>query len=363
MNRFKQMNKMNHLSRYILIMTFLTAGLIALLGFVSFILQLVILVVMTGLTAFCAWFCLCSLLSKSRQGVACTYAPEAITIAPERQPEAITQAIPPPAGYPDIMPLIKKSRMIALYGTQGSGKTSLLLNVVNQRRHEQIKIVDPHGFAGKYPFGEIIGAGRNYQEINDFLESVIEMIDERYKHYKGQVFDPLNIFIDELTLLHEHCTDFKNFMKILLTESRKVGFRAVVCTHSNRAAYLGLKGGYDLSSDLVFISLKNDESGYYAMVGGNRYSVPPPPVIRTGSAPVKPVEPLVISQSAPLNRVETPQEPESESDKIRRIYAELTAANGGAAPSMNAVCREAFGKKNPQLFYRVKTALTDKKRN
>ncbi len=357
MNRFKQTGSMNQLSRYILIMTFLTAGIIAILGTVSFVLQVVILVVMVGLTAFCAWFCLCSLLSTSRQGMGAVRYESAQEAIQARQaiPEAITITEAP--APPCLLSKLRHADRILIIGGMGSGKTTLLKHMI--RNSANPVIFDSHATPDSWDC-RVVGMGRNYSEIEHELKKIADEMDRRYQQRAGGItaFAPITVIIDELTVLNTFC-NLSGLFKSLLCECRKVNIKLIFAGQSDRVKALGIEGAGDLKAGFdAVVYLKIDGRRFYGLVDGIEY-MPPPPVIRTGSAPVKPVEPLVISQSAPLNRVETPQEPEPEAERIRRIYADLTAANGGAAPSMNAVCREAFGKKNPQLFYKVKTALSN----
>jgi len=165
-----------------------------------------------------------------------------------------------------VLPAINSALIVCLYGAQGTGKTSLLCHIIESRRNEKAIIIDPHGYVGKYPFGEIIGSGRNYPEIDRTLAGIVSEIDTRYQTYRGQDFTPVTVYADELTLLHKECEGFQDFMNVMLTESRKVGIRFVFCVHSKRAKFLGLSGGYDLTDGMLFISLKNENGARYAEI-------------------------------------------------------------------------------------------------
>ena len=165
-----------------------------------------------------------------------------------------------------VLPAINNALIVCLYGAQGTGKTSLLCHIIESRRDERAIIIDPHGYQGKYPFGEIIGSGRNYPEIDRTLAGIVSEIDTRYQTYRGQDFTPVTVYADELTLLHKECEGFQDFMNVMMTESRKVGIRFVFCVHSKRAKFLGLSGGYDLADGMLFISLKNENGARYAEI-------------------------------------------------------------------------------------------------
>jgi len=169
-------------------------------------------------------------------------------------------------GLLPVLPMINNALIVCLYGPQGTGKTSLLCHIIESRRNERAIIIDPHGYQGKYPIGEIRGAERNYADVDRALSEIVSEIDSRYKQYRGQDFTPVTVYADELTLLHKECEGFQDFMNVMLTESRKVGIRFVFCVHSKRAKFLGLSGGYDLADGMLFVSLKNENGARYAEI-------------------------------------------------------------------------------------------------
>jgi hypothetical protein len=160
---------------------------------------------------------------------------------------------------PPLMPILEKSLSIILYGQQGAGKTSLLCHLIELRHHsgERCIIIDAHGYDDKYPFGELYGAGRNYNEIDDILQWGIDEMNQRYSNYPGE-FQPVSIFIDEATLLSENCGNFGKFVKCSLTEFRKISMRVVLCLHSRRAKFVDLKGSMDLLTGVDLVQLHYD---------------------------------------------------------------------------------------------------------
>jgi len=183
-----------------------------------------------------------------------------------------------------LMPLIKHELSVGVIGAQGTGKTTFFTNVLCERLNdnETVYIVDPHCHAGKYPDGiQQIGKGRNYQEIDQFLQWALNEMNERYRRYPAAL-DALTIGVDELTLLHSKCNYIADFMESALTEFRKVNMKLVFCCHSRRAKYLNLKGGYDLTDGIIFVDLHNSDGNRYAEITKNgtteqkKYSLPGP---------------------------------------------------------------------------------------
>jgi hypothetical protein len=158
--------------------------------------------------------------------------------------------------------MVKDALFLVIIGPQGTGKSTFLKHLISERATDNTVIIDPHGLPSDYCGFVPMGMGRNYAEINQTLQDMIDLLTARYNsgHFNHE---RVNIYIDELTLLHKHCKIFPAFMQVMLTESRKVNIRLTVCVHSRRAQFLGLKGGYDLVEGITFLTLKNDR--------GNRY--------------------------------------------------------------------------------------------
>lgn len=167
--------------------------------------------------------------------------------------------------YPPLLPAIQHSLSLVLLGGQGTGKTTLLCHILDQRasQGERCIVIDPHGHNGKYPYGELVGGGRDYKGIDQALHDAITEMNYRYSNYPGN-FIPTTYFIDEFTLLHRECNNAKRFIESALTEFRKVNMRLVICLHSKRAKFMNLKGGMDLLEGVDFCILRNDQGNRYA---------------------------------------------------------------------------------------------------
>jgi hypothetical protein len=178
-----------------------------------------------------------------------------LSFSPEKK-TAIPGRYQPETGK--VLKVLEKALTVVIIGPQGTGKTTLLQHIISQNRNlgENI-IIDPHGFPDKYlPDMPIAGTGRNYVEIQRVMESVIATLNTRYEMYTGQDFKPIFVYIDELTLLSEKVSIFQEFMRCMLTESRKVGIRLFACVHSDRVKILGLEGAGDLADGVTWVRLR-----------------------------------------------------------------------------------------------------------
>jgi len=99
---------------------------------------------------------------------------------------------------------------------------------------------------------DVIGSGRQFQDIFNALELAIEIMNSRYQDEKynpnnPSAFQGIAIFIDELTTLVKEAKrlefDLSNILETLLTEGRKVNIMLILSIHSLDVKTLGLTAG------------------------------------------------------------------------------------------------------------------------
>lgn len=184
----------------------------------------------------------------------------------ERQPDPLQ--VEKAQDLEPIMDYISDAQSLVLIGSQGSGKTTLLQHLIDHRlSQDACVVIDPHGYAGKYPTDQIAGQGRNYQQIDDVLAGMVSEMHRRYEDYGSRAsFTPSSIFVDEYTLLTRNCPNAAPFLESALTEFRKVRMKFVLCLHSRRSKFLGLKGSMDLAEGIIFCTLKKQGRDRWAEV-------------------------------------------------------------------------------------------------
>lgn len=172
-----------------------------------------------------------------------------------------------PAPHPiDLLDVLRRTRKVLVVGPEGAGKTSLLHAIIRQRLSASLVVVfDPHGNAADWPAGcEVVGPGRRYDLIEQRFRDIEHELDKRYKLVAQDTahrsrFQPITLVIDEWSQLVDRVDNGATFIKMILTESRKVNMAAFVAGHSERVELLGLKGSGDLKKGFATVRLFYDQ--------------------------------------------------------------------------------------------------------
>lgn len=161
----------------------------------------------------------------------------------------------------ELLPLLDKAERVLIKGASDAGKTELLKNIAS--RSKGVIILDPHFTPGVWPVSsqQVIGAGRNYKAIEKFLDRLMIELDERYRQRALGVtqFKPLTVIIDEFQSVREECKNAGKDLSTLIRESRKVGFRLFIGSHSELVKALGLEGQGDIRDGLLIVRLSIDQ--------------------------------------------------------------------------------------------------------
>ena len=156
----------------------------------------------------------------------------------------------------DLLPLLDRAERVLIKGASDAGKTTLEQHIAT--RSTNVIIVDPHYKPGLWPTSaKIVGAGRNFVEVSAFFEWLIAQLDLRYKQRATGNEDWIHytIIIDEFMSINEECDKAGKILSAMIRESRKVGFRLFVGSHSELVEPLGLKGAGDVRDGLLIIRL------------------------------------------------------------------------------------------------------------
>lgn len=147
---------------------------------------------------------------------------------------------------------------LILIGESGAGKSTMARAIVGEsQKLGDVAIVDPHGRSSDWFGLKVIGAGRNYGEIDQFFKGTLANMSNRYKDYeKGcNTFTRLTIVIDETTSIAKKCEIWEQFFSDVSCEGRKVEIRLIVLIHGKGVRTLSLEGQGDLRHNLQFIYL------------------------------------------------------------------------------------------------------------
>lgn len=176
------------------------------------------------------------------------------------------QLLPPPPV--DLLTALDPIQRGLIVGASDSGKTTLLKWVIARRlQSSKVVVIDPHAYPGKWQGSYVIGTGRNYADIDRALTALVQIMTKRYGEIgRGEVGEGqhprLTVIIDEWRAIVFNVKGADTAIKTLLTESRKVCFRAFLATHSERVRALGIEGEGDLKDGFAVVRL--------AMVNGVR---------------------------------------------------------------------------------------------
>ena len=188
--------------------------------------------------------------------------------APVRVIEAITTLntspalLPAPQAAPvDLLAALDSVQRCLIVGASDTGKTTLLQHLVTRRlQSSKVVVLDPHAYPDKWPGCKVMGASRNYIEIDQALTGLVQLMTKRYEDIgRGLVVEGhhprLTILIDEWRAIVFNVKGASEAIKALLTESRKAAFSVFVATHSERVKALGIEGEGDLKDGFAVVRL------------------------------------------------------------------------------------------------------------
>lgn len=177
----------------------------------------------------------------------------------------VIQPLAVPAGQIELLPLLDRAERVLVKGASDAGKTTIFQHVAS--RSSGVIIVDPHYAPGIWPDGvQVIGGGRDYGKIEAFFGWLSDEMDSRYKRRAAgdSNFQPLTVIIDEFMSINAECGSAGKIISAMIRESRKVGFRLFVGSHSELVKPLGLEGAGDVREGLLIVRL------YYSQIRQER---------------------------------------------------------------------------------------------
>lgn len=136
-----------------------------------------------------------------------------------------------------ILPVLVQAQRVLLAGASNSGKSNLVKHIILERsRYSNIVIIDPHS-PSELLGCDVIGAGRDYAQIESALHSLVLLMSERYddvKNHRAKYFehDHISVFVDEFTSIKREVENAGEILTTLLTESRKVNISLCVLVHA-----------------------------------------------------------------------------------------------------------------------------------
>lgn len=151
------------------------------------------------------------------------------------------------------LPEIKEGHVL-LAGETGSGKTTAMMAVLLPRQN--VTILDPHDSGSTWGNSRVIGAGRNFEAISNYLMVMQKELETRFSQRANgrENFVPLTVATDELpSIISAIGKDFGIVWRAWIREGRKVGLFVVMATQSTRVQTMGIKGEGDLLENFNYI--------------------------------------------------------------------------------------------------------------
>lgn len=250
----------------------------------------------------------------------------------------------------DLLAALDSVQRCLVVGASDSGKTTLLQWLVSRRLStSKVVVIDPHAYPDKWPEGcTVIGAGRNYNDIDKALTALVQLMTKRYEEIgRGLVAEMahrrITILIDEWRAITRQLgKSAEEAIRTLLTESRKAAFSVFVASHSDRAKPLGLEGEYDLKDGFAVVRL--------SIANGQRQAT-----IDTGNGeiPATLPGPFLSSQSRIIDNddlVKLEVEPNRTEAHILELY--------DAGENVSTIAVEVFGQKGGNQNEKVRAVLS-----
>lgn len=174
--------------------------------------------------------------------------------------EAI-QPLALPTGSIELLPLLDRAERVLVKGPSDSGKSTLFCNVA-ARTGGDVIVIDPHYKPGIWPENcQIVGKGRNHEEISRFLDWLSSELDRRYKLRAtgNEDYGMLTVIVDEWMSISNKCDNATDVITEMITESRKSKMRLFIGSHSDQVEALGIRGQGKLREGLLIVRLYYDQ--------------------------------------------------------------------------------------------------------
>lgn len=198
------------------------------------------------------------------------------------------------------LPRLEKGHVM-IVGVTGDGKSMALREIVEHRQN--VTVLDPHNTPGAWGQARVIGGGRDFDAIRDYMGWMRQELDKRsQQRANGQRrFDSLTVATEEMpAIMKAGGRSIRDIWQMWMREGRKFGLFMAVVTQSTRVATLGIKGEGDLLENFTYIiELASSALKHYPdLVAGMER----PAVLRSKSR----VQPIVIPYD-PRRDPESPQ--------------------------------------------------------
>lgn len=152
---------------------------------------------------------------------------------------------------------------VLVFGGQNGGKTTAASQIVKARRErgDRVIILDPHAEKGQWQGLEVIGAGMDYQSIDNFMAWYFQECERRYQilRDKGrkavEKLGAICLVAEELSNYAKRCKNSGDFIQACLSDNRKIYFNCLFISHGRTLALTGGAQGTGKTRDDSFLEL------------------------------------------------------------------------------------------------------------
>ncbi len=190
--------------------------------------------------------------------------------APLRSTAAATSPAPPaPANYssaqPEDIPMLNlaaltNTALLLIYGCPSGGKSTLAKRIATHREGEghSVTVADPHGSQLEWGDWPLLGAGRDYERLNEYLSDYDSGITEDYIAYSSgkRDFSPQTLIADEFTQWADRCSNSPSFIKAACSDIRKIHRCVILISHADTMAGLGNAAGMRAAINRAAVKLE-----------------------------------------------------------------------------------------------------------
>ena len=182
---------------------------------------------------------------------------------PERppSPDPSQQQSAPTENIPMLnLDSLTDTALLLIYGCPSGGKSTLAKRIATHRegKGHQVTVADPHGSRMEWGSWPMLGAGRDYERLNDYLSEYDSGITEDYIAYSNgeRNFTPQTLIADEFTQWADRCSNSPAFIKAACSDIRKIQRCVILISHADTMAGLGNAAGMRAAINRAAVKLE-----------------------------------------------------------------------------------------------------------